>query len=477
MKRFSTFTLLLCAVSLVSSDALTLRAQQNSQRTNNAAPQAKTRKAFAYDYTTDDMPNGLRLVTVPTDFPNIVALYIVVKTGSRNEVEPGKSGYAHFFEHMMFRGSENFTSDQRDEILKAAGAATNAYTTDDRTVYHATFAKEDLDRIMQVEADRFQRLKYGVNEYKTEALAVLGEYSKNSASPFSKLSETLRATAFKKHTYAHTTMGFLKDIEDMPNQYDYSLQFYSRYYRPENTTILVVGDVTRARAIELTKKYFGEWKKGDPTQIPQIPTEPAQDAARTAHIDWASPTLPVVAVAFRAPAYSDTTKDKPALDMLASIAFGSNSELFQKLVLKEQKVDLLGPDFGDQIDPELFTVYARVKDPKDVDYVRDQILATYARFTRETVPQDKLDQTRARARYGFAIGLDSSDAIANALAPYIALRRTPETINNLFNLYDSLTPEDIRAAAAKYFQERNRTIVTLATKANTRNAATQGGVN
>lgn len=477
MKRLSTFALLLCAVSLVSSDAATLLAQQSTPRGNSAqrqTPQAKTRKAFAYDYTIDDMPNGLRLVTVPTDFPNIVALYIVVKTGSRNEVEPGKSGYAHFFEHMMFRGSENFTSAQRDEIMQAAGAATNAYTTDDRTVYHATFAKEDLDRIMQVEGDRFQRLKYGKNEFQTEALAVLGEYSKNSASPFSQLSEVLRATAFKTHTYAHTTMGFLADIKDMPNQYDYSLQFYSRYYRPENATIVVVGDVTRAKAMELTKKYFGDWKKGDPTQIPQIPSEPQQTEARTAHIDWASPTLPIVAIAFRGPAYSDTSKDKPALDMLSSIAFGSNSELFQKLVLKEQKVDLLGPDFGDQIDPELFTVYARVKDPKDVDYVRDQILATYARFTRETVPQDKLDQTRSRARYGFAIGLDSSDAIAGALAPYIALRRTPETINNLFNLYDSLTPEDIRTVAAKYFQERNRTIVTLATKQKT---GTTGGAN
>ena len=99
---------------------------------------------------------------MPTDYPNLVALYIVVQTGSRNEIEPGKSGFAHFFEHMMFRGSENYTADQREAIFKRAGAETNAYTSDDRTVYHATFSKEDLDEIMKMEADRFMRLKYAL---------------------------------------------------------------------------------------------------------------------------------------------------------------------------------------------------------------------------------------------------------------------------------------------------------------------------
>src|SRR6478672_13377374 len=108
----------------------------------------KSRKLFPYNYSIDDLPNGLRLVTVPTDYPNLVALYIVVQTGSRNEVEPGKSGYAHLFEHMMFRGSERFTSEQRDVVLKRAGAAVNAYTSDDRTVYHTLFPKEDLESIM-----------------------------------------------------------------------------------------------------------------------------------------------------------------------------------------------------------------------------------------------------------------------------------------------------------------------------------------
>ena len=207
--------------------------------------QPAQRKFFPYPCSIDDFPNGLRLITVQTDHPNLVGLYIVVRTGSRNEVEPGRSGYAHFFEHMMFRGSERFTPEQRDAILKRAGAAVNAYTSDDRTVYHTLFSKEDLEQVMELEADRFQRLKYTPDIYKTEARAVLGEYNKNSANPLNKLYEVLRETAFVNHTYKHTTMGFIKDIVDMPNQFEYSLKFYNRYYRPEYTTILAVGDVTR----------------------------------------------------------------------------------------------------------------------------------------------------------------------------------------------------------------------------------------
>jgi len=428
-----------------------------------ALAQQKSRKLLPYNYTIDDLPNGLRLITVPTDYPNLVALYFVVQTGSRNEIEQGKSGFAHFFEHMMFRGSENYTADQREAIFKRAGAETNAYTSDDRTVYHATFSKDDLDEIMKMEADRFKSLKYALPEFQTESLAVKGEYDKNSANPFSKLYEVLRETAFKTHTYSHTTMGYLKDIQDMPNQFEYSQEFFKRFYRPEYTTVVLVGDVTQARALDLTKKYLGDWKRGD--YVAKIPSEPKQTEPRKAHIDWPSPTLPIIAVAFRGPAYSDVDKDKMALDLLAQVAFGENSDLHQKLVLTEQKVDVLVPDFSNQMDPELFVALARVKDAKDVDYVRDQILATFKRYSTELIPADKLNATRSRLRYSFAMAMDSSNAIASTLAPFISLRRTPETIDKLAELMETISPQDVRDIAAKYFRDESRTIVTLAPKA------------
>jgi len=257
-------------------------------------------------------------------------------------------------------------------------------------------------------------------------------------------------------------MGYLKDIQDMPNQYSYSLQFYNRFYRPEYATIVLVGDVTRDRALALTKRYFGSWARG--SHVPNISPEPPQSEARSATVDWPSPTLPWIAVAFKGPAYSDEKADKAALDLLSPIAFGQNSVLYHRLVLDEQKVDTLAADFGNHPDPELFTVYARVKDAKDLDDVRGQILATFAQFTNETVDRAKLDATRSRIRYSFALRMNSSPAIANALAPYIALRRTPGTINKVFSLYQQVTPQDMRDVASRYFKESNRTIVTLTSR-------------
>ncbi|MEO7649656.1 MAG: pitrilysin family protein, partial [Bryobacteraceae bacterium] len=271
------------------------------------------RKVFPFAYSQDDLPNGLRVVTIPTEFPNIVSLYIVVQTGSRNEVEPGKSGFAHLFEHMMFRGTERFPPPKYTAEVKRIGAAQNAYTDDDLTVYHTTFSNEDLDTMLMLEADRFQHLKYSPDIFKTETLAVLGEYNKNSADPAEKLFEVLRDTAFTRHTYKHTTMGFLKDVQDMPNQFDYSLKFFDRYYRPEYTTIIVAGDISHSKVRPMVDRYWAQWKRG--SYRAGIPAEPPQTEPKTAHVDWPSPTLPWLVVAHHMPAYSDSNPDWPALKL------------------------------------------------------------------------------------------------------------------------------------------------------------------
>jgi zinc protease len=416
-------------------------------------------KTFPFAYTQQDLPNGLRLVTIPTDSPNLVTIYIVVQTGSRNEVEPGKSGFAHLFEHMMFRGTAKYPPEKYNQILQRAGAASNAFTSDDLTAFYTTFSKEDLAQILAMEADRFETLKYTPENFKTETGAVLGEYNKNSSDPEEKLDEVLHDTAFDRHTYKHTTMGFLKDVQDMPNQYDYSLKFFDRYYRPEYTTIVVAGDVDPKKVRALVDQYWGNWKRG--SYHPDIPVEPAQNGPRENKIDWPSPTLPLLDIAFHGPAYSDSDKDWVALDALATLAFGRNSDLYEKLVVREQKVDSLFANMSQSVDPNLFEVEARIKKAEDVPYVRAQILETIKKFQDELVPAEKLSAVQSRERYGFTMQLDNSQSVAAAVARYVALRRTPETIDKLYALYSRLTPEDIRAAARKFLTENNRTIVTL----------------
>jgi zinc protease len=254
-------------------------------------------------------------------------------------------------------------------------------------------------------------------------------------------------------------MGFLKDIQDMPNQYDYSLKFFDRYYRPEYTTIIVVGDVKAKAVRAMVDKYWGGWKRG--SYKPAIPVEPAQNGPRTAHVDWPSPTLPIVVVAYKAPAYNDATKETAALDVLATLAFSSTSDLYQKLVVQEQKADSVSGNAPGSVDPSLFEITARVKKVEDLDYVRERILETVKAFREKPVDMARLDTVRKRLRYQVSLSMDNSDTIAQILSYYIAVKRTPETMNALYDRYAALTPEDVREVAAKYLVEKGRTIVTL----------------
>ncbi len=416
-------------------------------------------KIFPYPYTQDDLPNGLRLVTAATDYPNIVAMYIVVQTGSRNEIESGHTGFAHLFEHLMFKGTARYSQAQYNDAIKHMGAQSNAFTTDDYTCYQTVFSKEDLPTALAMEADRFQNLKFSEGEFKTETLAVLGEYNKNASNPFTKLNETLRDTAYTTSTYKHVTMGFIKDVEDMPNQYDYSLQFFNRYYRPEYVTIVLVGDVKQKPARDLVAKLWGGWKHGD--YKAEIPVEPPQDAPRSREVTWPGPTLPLIGIAFKGPAYTDSAKDTAALDAISYLAFSENSELYQKLVIREQKADALFASAPKQVDAGTFQVLARVRKAEDVEYVRDQVLAAIHELQEKPVDEKRLDTVRQHIRYQLALSMDNSETIAQILAGYIALRRTPDTMNKLFDQYAALTPKDVQDAAAKYLVENSRTIVTL----------------
>jgi zinc protease len=416
-------------------------------------------KIFDMPYLMRDLDNGLRVIIVKTDFPDIVTIQVPVQTGSRNEVEPGKSGFAHFFEHMMFRGTEKYPADVYGDILKKAGADQNAYTTDDYTNYHITFTKADLEKIIEVEADRFQNLKYSEEGFRTEALAVKGEYLKNFSDPTSKAYERIRAIAFKDHTYRHTTMGFIEDIDAMPDQLEYSRTFFDRWYRPGNAAVILVGDLDPEATFELVKKYWGNWKSGN-YQV-KIPVEPPPSGPIYEHIKWDSPTQPYLFIAFRGPAFVPTEKDMPAMDLLASIYFSDSSDLYRKLVLEDQSVDQLDTYLPDRKDPNLLLIYARLTDGKRAAEVEQAIHETLAKARTELVPASKVAATKSRLRYQFTSQLDNSGDIGAVLASFVEFERTPETINEVYRSYDALTTEDIRHYANQYFTDAGMVTVTL----------------
>ncbi len=429
------------------------RSDQENQRVSEGK-----QTAFPYRIHQQKLLNGLNVVTVPYQSPGIAAFYIVVRAGSRNEVEAGKTGFAHFFEHMMFRGTEKYPKEKYNEILKSTGASANANTSLDRTLYHMTGDASKLGTMFMLESERFKNLSYSLQDFKTEAGAVKGEYTKNSANPYTKLNEMVQNTAFDSHTYKHTTMGFFDDIVDMPNQYDYSREFFSRYYRPEFCTIIVVGDVTPENVNKLALEYFGDWKRGSYQSV--VPAEASQKETR--YVNLQKPGFPpYLSLNYKGPAFSETETDFPTLDILCDAYFGENSELYTKLVINEKKLRSLGADATTTRDPFLISVEGSLVDAADFPYVKNEIERTLNDAKARPLNEKLLAETKENFKNSMIMRIDNPTAIAQTLSFFTWVSGNPESINTYYSMYDLVSAQDIVNVAKKYFTPERLTVATI----------------
>ena len=414
---------------------------------------------FPYPYDVQTLDNGLKTILIPMPGSGLVAYYSVVRTGSRDEVEEGHTGFAHFFEHMMFRGTEKYPADVREKIVTGMGANTNAYTSDDITCYYMNVASVDLPKVIELEADRFQNLSYAEPVFQTEAGAVYGEYRKNRTSPFSVMGEAMQNKAFDVHTYKHTTIGFENDIKAMPTRYEYSKKFFQRFYRPENVVLLVTGDFDPKATMALIRQHYSGWKKG--YEAPKVLQEPEQKGERTVDVAYEGRTLPIVTVAWKGPAFDAGSREVAAGLLLGDLLFGETSAAYRELVLDKRMVQRLGPGFRLNRDPGLWTVSAMVNGETNIPKVREAIDQAVARI-QETPPAAKdVDDLKRRTRYGFLMGMDTPDRVAGGLARFIALSGGIEAVEALYAELEKVTPADIQAAAKKYLVHDRRTVGVL----------------
>ncbi len=414
---------------------------------------------FPYAYRTEMLPNGLKIIMIPMESPGLVAYYSIVRTGSRDEVEPGKSGFAHFFEHMMFRGTKKYPAGVYDSLITSIGADANAYTTDDYTAFHLNFATEDLKQVIELESDRFQNLSYGKPAFQTEAGAVYGEYRKSITSPFAVLEEKMQDLAYDVHTYKHTTIGFEADIKAMPEQYDYSLSFFHRFYRPDNVVIVIAGDFDEGKTMEWITNDYGSWKAG--YQAPAVTPEPPQRGERTADVNYPGKTLPIVEVAYKGAAFDPANTRYVAARLLGDLAFGETSDIYKKLYIKEQKVEFIQANIPMNRDVPLFAIYSMVKNPNDIAYVRDEIDTTIRQFQSTLVDEKRLDDLKKRQKYSFLMHLDTPDHVAGGVARFVALTGGLGAIDQLYTTMASITPQDILAAAKEFFVQAHRSVVVV----------------
>ena len=437
---------LLAGLALIAS---TVRGQETAAQTDIIPYRSETRV----------LDNGLKVIVMPMPTDGLVAYWSIVRTGSRDEYEPGHTGFAHFFEHMMFRGTERFPAAVYQGTLTEIGADTNAYTTDDYTAYYVQMTAEDLERVVELESDRFQNLAYAEPAFQTEAGAVYGEYRKNRTNPLFTLYEALAAVAFEQHSYGHTTLGYERDIAAMPKMYDYSRSFFARYYRPENTVLFIAGDVSAERVLPLVERYYGQWKRG--YVPPEVPTEPEQRGERRIAVAYDGQTLPTLELAYKLPAFDPADRTRVAADLLAALAFGETSQIYRQLVLDEKVVELLDVETSPHRDPGLFDITVTVKEPDQVDHVLAVIDATIAAYREMPPDAARLADLQRRVRYGFLMNLETPAEVAARLARLIAVTGDLDAVRALYASYAAVTPADVQTAAQRYLSAERRTVGVL----------------
>jgi zinc protease len=419
------------------------------------ATAAESKPLFPYPMVSTTLPNGLSVTRVPFKSPGLVAFYTVVRVGSRNEVETGHTGFAHFFEHVMFKGTKNWPEGTRDALLGKLGFSENAFTSDEVGLYHVNGPTSSLEKLIELEADRFMNLEYSEATFQTEAKAVLGEYHKNAANPGLKLEEALAATAFTRHPYQHTTLGFYDDITVMPTRYAYSKEFFKRWYTPDNVYLFIVGEFDDDAVLKAVEKFYGPWA-GKAAGV-AIPPEPAQTEARSTTVTWTTPTLPRHGLYWHTPAASLKDKFGPIQEVLGAYLAGSTSPLFKSLVLEKQLCESVGPDYFMHRDPQLFGLSAKLKDEKHRLAVQTAMLTAVAEVAKGKIDAARLSAIKDNVKYGLLMSVETQSNVALQLAYTAGILGAPQALGSYYAMIDKVTATDLGEFARAHLIEAQRT--------------------
>jgi len=404
-------------------------------------------------YTFD---NGLRVVVWPDhDIPNVV-MYNFVRAGGRNEY-PGITGLSHFFEHMMFNGTERRRQGEFDEIMEAAGGANNAYTSKDLTVYQDWFPRSALETIFDLEGDRLENLAIDPDVVESERGVVYSERrSRYDNDNFGRLYLEMNATAFTAHPYQFPVIGWTSDIERWTQE---DLENYFRtYYAPNNLTMVFTGDVTPEEIFELAEQHFGGISAQTPPQAIRT-VEPEQLGERRLLIEIHSPT-PLLHVTFHAGSATDPSTQ--AMNVLLNILVGGESSRLHRLFVEEEQIALAVGGFQmEGFDPGLVYFYLTLPPGADVAAVERRLLAELRKVADEGVAEAELEKARNIMVADYWRGLATINGKASALGHAEVFLGDYQRAFSLPDQLAAIDAEQIRNVAASVFDRRKMTVGVL----------------
>jgi zinc protease len=408
------------------------------------------------NYTTHTLPNGLQVILLENHEVPIINLQVWYHVGGKDE-RPGRTGFAHLFEHLMFKGSAHVPAEEHSRIIEAVGGFDNAETTDDTTNFFETFPSNYLERVVWLEADRMGSLNVSEENFKSEREVVKEERRvRIENQPYGYLQEDLRAAAFTVHGYHHTPIGSMEDLDKATIQ-DVR-DFFNTFYKPNNATLVIVGDFDSTQALEWANKYFD----GIPASAKPIPRldnpEPPQTAERVVKKSYSNTPLPAVVIGYKVP--PRYAPDAYPLDLASNIlAGGESSRLYQTLVYKEQ-IAVQAAGFGAfSEDPNLFWAYAIMNQGHTAAEGEKSLVAVLDGLKTQPVESRELEKAKNQEIAGFVLGRDTDEERAVALASAAVIGKDPGLANTELDRYLSASTADIQRVAKDYFQSTRSTVL------------------
>ena len=411
-----------------------------------------------YEITT--LPNGLRVILSEDHSTPIVHLSVWYHVGSRDE-RPGRTGFAHLFEHMMFKGSKNVQPDSHTSMIASIGGRSNAYTQEDETVFWETLPSQYLPLALWLEADRMATLRVDRDAFEKEREVVKEERRlRVDNQPYGRLNEILFDHAFTAHSYKHPTIGSMKDLEAA------SLQdvrdFHDTYYVPDNAVVTVVGDFDTAQAMELVRQYFGRVPKATRPVPRDIPKEPEQTQERRATVPEEWP-LPAVVIAYHV-AY-DGHPDSYPLHLMSKILFDGESARMTRNLVYDKRIAVAAFGSANILeDPNLFYAVAIVPAGQSLEMVEREMLAQFESVKNEGVTAHELERAKNQFMRDYIIGRETDEQKALHLAHAAVIHNDVRTADAEIDVFLQLTTADIQRVAKSYFTEKNRTVLYITPK-------------
>ncbi|QDB99410.1 pitrilysin family protein [Mesorhizobium sp. 8] len=417
----------------------------------SVVPAAAEQKAGQADITDFTLANGMQVVVIPDRRAPIVTHMVWYKVGSADE-PPGKSGIAHFFEHLMFKATKTYPEGAFDKAIAAIGGSNNAFTSYDYTAFYETVPPAALGEMMAFEADRMRNLILDDKTIVTERDVILEERrARVDNDPSSLLEEEVDATLWQNQPYRIPVIGWKQEIEKL-DRAD-ALTFYDHYYRPNNAILVVAGDVDAETVRALAQKSYGKLERG-PDLPPRIrPVEPEQNSRRTVTLTDARVGEPSFSTQWVVPSYhTGKPGEAEALDLLSEILGGGpRSRLYQELVVRKKIATSAGASFqGNMLDDTNFAVYAEPRDGNSVADVEAAANAEAARIATGGVTEEELDRAKDRFIRSTVFARDRQDAMANMYGATLATGGTIEDITGWPDRIRKVTAEQVKTAAARY---------------------------